>query len=220
MSSKAELGFSTLYVFGAGGHGQEIAWVARSAWREVPEIRFVVDDVRYRSSAVVDGHSVHLLDEVEFGTDSRFVVGVGDSAARRRIAGALEGRGATPATVVHSSVQRSDSAVIAPGAVVFPGSVLTTNVVIGNHAHINSGCTISHDSVVGDFSTVSPGVHVAGRVQIGAGVFIGVGANIINGLPGSPLVVGDDAVIAAGACVIASVDDGSLMAGVPAVRKR
>ncbi|MFF1635244.1 acetyltransferase [Leifsonia sp. NPDC058248] len=219
MRSELDLGFSRLYLFGAGGHGREIAWLAESAWRDVPEIVFLVDDPRY-ASGTVDGHPVRLLGDEELGPDSRFVVAVGDPASRRRIAGVIESRGASAATIVHPGVERSARVAIGEGAVVFPGSVLTTNVTIGRHAHVNAACTVSHDSRVGDFSTVSPGVHVAGNVRIGDGVFVGVGASIINGTPDAPLVVGDGAVIAAGACVIRSVDSGSLVAGVPAVRKR
>jgi len=219
MRATPELDFSTLYVFGAGGHGQEIAWVAEAAWSAAPEVVFLVDE-QQRTAAEVAGRRVALVDEVDFHADSRFVVGVGDGSVRRRVSGELEQRGAIAATIVHSSVQRSDSVVVGAGAVVFPGTVLTTNVMIGRHAHVNAGCTVSHDSTVGDFSTVSPGVHVAGRVRLGTGVFVGIGASIINGAPGGSLVVGDDAVIAAGACVISDVEGGSMVAGVPAVRKR
>jgi sugar O-acyltransferase (sialic acid O-acetyltransferase NeuD family) len=219
MHSEIELDFSRLYVFGAGGHGRETAWLAENAWRDVPEIVFLVDDQRY-ASRPVDGHPVRLLGDEEFGPDSRFVVAVGDPAARRRVAGVFESRGASAATIVHPGVERSARVAIGAGAVVFPGSVLTTNVTIGRHAHLNAACTVSHDSRVGDFSSLSPGVHVAGNVHIGEGVFVGVGASIINGSADAPLVIGDDAVIAAGACVIRSVDPGSLVAGVPAVRKR
>ncbi len=109
---------------------------------------------------------------------------------------------------------------IAAGSVICAGSILTTNVAIGEHVHVNVGCTISHDVFIGDFSTLSPGVHVSGHVHIGRDVFIGTGANIINGSANGPIVIGDGAVIAAGACVTKSVEPGALMAGVPAVRKR
>jgi acetyltransferase-like isoleucine patch superfamily enzyme len=73
---------------------------------------------------------------------------------------------------------------------------------------------------VGDFSTVSPGVNIAGNVHVGEGVFFGVGANVINGVHSRPLVIGDGAVVAAGACVTRDVEPNSMVAGVPAIRKR
>ena len=61
---------------------------------------------------------------------------------------------------------------------------------------------------------------MSAHVQIGRDVFIGTGANIIHGSAKAPIVIGDGAVIAAGACVTKSVEPDALMAGVPAVRKR
>lgn len=217
--SDSELDFSRLYIFGAGGHGREIAWLAESAWSEVPEIVFLVDNRRFLTSPV-DGYPVRILDDEYLGDDSRFVVAVGDSSLRRRVASGFESRGASAATIVHPGVEHSARVIIEAGAVVFPGCILTTDVRVGRHAHLNAACTVSHFSQVGDFSTLSPGVHVAGNVYIGDDVFVGVGANIINGPPGNPLLVGDGAVIAAGACVTDHVASGSMVAGVPAVRKR
>ena len=94
------------------------------------------------------------------------------------------------------------------------------DIALGEHVHVNIGCSVSHDVRIDDFSTLSPGVHVSGHVKIGRDVFIGTGANIINGSAASPLVIGDGALIAAGACVTKSVEAGSLVAGVPAVRKK
>lgn len=219
MRSEAALEFSRLYVIGAGGHGREVAWLAENAWREVPEIVFLVDSPGF-AGAPVDGHSVRLLQDEEFGQDSRFVVAIGDAATRRRIASVLDDRGAVATTVVHPGVQRSARVELGAGSIVFPGSIITTDVRIGRHTHINAACTVSHDARIGSFTSLSPGVHVAGNVHIGDDVFIGVGANIINGTPDAPLVIGDGAVIAAGACVIGAVEPGSLVAGVPAVKKR
>ncbi|MET3652557.1 acetyltransferase-like isoleucine patch superfamily enzyme [Dyella japonica] len=103
---------------------------------------------------------------------------------------------------------------------IYPGTVITTNTAVGPYAQINAGCTVSHDVHLGEFSTLSPGVHVAGHVCIGRDVFVGTGANIINGRPDNLLSIGDGAIIAAGACVINSVEPGAMMAGVPATRKR
>lgn len=212
-------GYSTLFIFGAGGHGREIAWLARETLPRSVAVRFLVD-ADHRRDPEVDGVPVDALDALHLSQDSRFIVAIGDPALRRATAGRLSAAGGQAATIVHPRVEMSKLVTMEPGALICAGTVVTTNVRLGSHTHVNVGCTVSHDVTIGDFSTLSPGVHVAGNVHIGAGVFIGIGASIINGQPGSPIVIGDGAVVAAGACVTGAVDAGALVAGVPAVRKR
>lgn len=211
--------FRRLYVFGAGGHGREIAHLVQQSWGCLIEMAFLVDSEAY-ASGPVHGISVGLVADVVAADADRFVVAVGDSSLRRKAALACADVGLRPAVLMHPRTEASSSVILGPGCVVCGGSVLTVDIELGQHVHINIGCTVSHDVRIGDFSTLSPGVHVSGHVYIGQDVFIGTGASIINGSAGSPLVIGDGAVIAAGACVTKSVDPGALMAGVPALRKR
>jgi sugar O-acyltransferase (sialic acid O-acetyltransferase NeuD family) len=212
-------GFQRLYIFGAGGHGREVAWLAEQAWGKAVDIKFLVDHPEYLREPI-NGIPVQLLQDAEVGLDSRFVVALGDPANRRTATAACAAAGHAPATLVHPRVEMSQRVKLGDGVVLCAATVITTDVVIGAHVHINVGSTISHDVVVGEFSTLSPGVHVSGNVTIGRDVFIGIGARIINGTPGQPLTIGDGAVIAAGACVTRQVEPGSMVAGVPAIRKR
>ena len=211
--------FNRLYVFGAGGHGREVAWLAEQAWGDEVKVVFLVDNVAYLSEPL-NGVSVGLVQDVIASDRDAYVAAVGDAKLRRRAAAACAAVGLQPASLVHPRVEASRFVSLGAGCVVCAGSILTANIRLGDHVHVNVDCTISHDVDIGDYSTLSPGVHVAGHVQIGKDVFIGTGANIINGSAGAPLVIGDGAVIAAGACVTKSVESGALMAGVPAVNKR
>lgn len=212
-------GFERLLIFGAGGHGREVAWLARQCWGESLGIEFVVD----RSEYLVDQVAripVRLLADCAASPNVRYLVALGDPSHRRKIVGACEAMGLNAALLVHPRVEASDSVALGSGCVVCAGSILTVDIDVGAHVHINVGCTVSHDVVIGDFSTLSPGVHVSGNVRIGEDVFIGTGASIINGRAGAPLLIGDGAIVAAGACVTRSVEQGSMVAGVPAIRKR
>ena len=93
---------------------------------------------------------------------------------------------------------------------------MTTNIEIGAHAQINLACTIGHDVVAGDFLTLTPGVHISGSVRFGDRVYVGTGATFVNGTEDKPLIIGDDAVIGAGACVVKDVAAGTTVVGVPA----
>lgn len=211
--------FKKLYIFGAGGSGREVAWLAEQSWGSEVEIEFLIDIPDYPRRAV-NGHAVRFIAEISPNSSVRFVVAIGDPTARRRIAALCDAVPLQETIVVHPRAEISDSVELGPGAIICAGVILTTNIRIGRHVHINLGCTVSHDAVVGDFATLSPGVHVSGHVHIGQGVLIGTGANIINGSADVPLVIGDGAIVAAGACVTKPVDAGALVVGVPAVRKR
>ncbi|MDR7097742.1 sugar O-acyltransferase (sialic acid O-acetyltransferase NeuD family) [Lysobacter niabensis] len=216
---QADPGFRRLYIFGAGGFGREVAWLAEQAWGAAVELQFLVDRPEYLREAI-NGIPVRLLQDAEVRPDSRFVVAVGDPSQRRAAVDVCTAAGHTPTLLVHPRVETSLRIALGEGAVLCAGTVVTVDVTIGVHAHVNLGCTIGHDVIVGEFSTLSPGVHVSGNVRIGRDVFLGTGACIINGTSGQPLTIGDGAVIAAGACVTRSVEPGAMVAGVPAVRKR
>ena len=203
----------TLYIFGAGGFGREIAWLAGDVRGSTTDVVFLVDDAQYLTGPV-DDIEVRLVDDVE--GPGEYVVAVGDAVLRRRAAAALDLRGLRATALVHPRTEHSSRVVFGPGSVVAVGTLMSTNIVLGAHVHLNS-CTIGHDVVLGDFVTISPGVNVSGNVVIERDAFIGTGANVIAGTPDRPLVIGAGAVVAAGATVIRAVEPGTLVAGVPAV---
>ena len=211
--------FERLLIFGAGGHGREVAWLARQVWGASFGIEFVVDGPEYLADEI-SGIAVRLLADCIAMPGTRYLVALGDPNHRRKAADACEVLGLRAAVLVHPRVEASDSVTFCGGSVVCAGSILTVDIKVGEHVHINVGCTVSHDVIIGDFSTLSPGVNVSGNVRIGEGVFIGAGASIINGRTDAPLLIGEGAVVAAGACVTRSVEPGAMVAGVPAVSKR
>lgn len=210
--------FRRLRIFGAGGSGREIAWLAEQAWGERMELQFVVDHPRYLAGPV-NGIPVALLAELEPDDEARFVVALGDPEQRKRVVAAFAAVGHRPATVIHPRAEMSRFVEVGEGAVVCAKSSITCNVTVGVHVQVNLGCSVAHDVVLGDYATLSPGARVSGHVHVGRGVFIGTNACVINGRPGEPLRIGDGAVIAAGACVTQDVPAHALVAGVPAVVK-
>lgn len=216
--SRPVIDFKTLYIFGAGGHGREIAWLARTTFGDAINIIHLVSEERYVLESV-NGNAVNLLANIRVEKSDRFVAALGDSAARREAVNKCMAIGLSAVRLVHPAIEISKWLELGAGSVLCAGSIVTTNIKIGEHVHINIGATISHDVSIGDFSTISPGVHVSGHVKIGQNVFIGTGANIINGSDDKPLIIGDNAIIAAGACVIRSVAPLTMVAGVPAVKK-
>jgi acetyltransferase-like isoleucine patch superfamily enzyme len=72
---------------------------------------------------------------------------------------------------------------------------------------------VSHHVEVGDYAQLSPGCRLGGRSRVGRRAFIGLGVTVVSGR-----VVGDDAMVWAGAVVTTDVTPGATVAGVPARR--
>jgi len=207
--------FRRWLVYGAGGHGREVAWVLRDCWNDTISISHVTDS-GFPVEDAVNGIRVLRLPEAKLVNDCAWVIAIGDPKSRREVHARLRHLKLAFPPVVHPTAQMSKSVEISNGTVIFPGSILTVNITLGPHVHININCTVSHDVRIGSFSTLSPGVNVAGRVDIGTDVFIGTNASIINGAPERFLQIGNGATIGAGACVTRSVPAGARVVGVPA----
>lgn len=201
-------------IYGAGGFAREVAWLAESANLEV--VCFVDDDPRQQGKTLNAIPVMGLADTKERYPDASLVVAVGSPQTREKMAEKAADLGFSFATIIHPRVERSRWIEVGEGTVITAGNILTTNIRLGKHVQINLDCTVGHDVVMEDYATLAPGVHVSGWVHLGKRVYAGTGAVIINGTEEAPLVIGDDAVIGAGAVVIKSVPPGVTVVGVPA----
>ncbi len=206
-------------IYGAGGFAREAAWLIGECG--TPDVGWTVpcfiDDNPSNWGQSLNGVPVVSLEEARAQyPEAELLCAVGDPRTRERLVKLAAEAGFSFATAIHPSVQRSPWVEIGVGAAVLPGSTITVNVKIGTHVHINPGCTIAHDVVIGDFALIAPGAHLSGNVHLGRRVYMGTGASIIHGSSEMPLVVGDDAIIGAGACVTRAVPPGVTVVGVPA----
>ena len=204
----------SIAVYGAGGFGREVAWLAQECGYRVC---CLIEDEPANRGASLNGFPILSLDEAVSRFPSATVApAIGRPATRAIVAGRASSRGFAFATLVHPRTEKSEWVALGAGVIICAGTILTTNIVVGDHVHLNIGCTIGHDVELGDYATLAPGVHVSGAVKIGRSVFIGTGAVIINGTRDEPLTIGDGAVVGAGACVTRSVPAATTVVGVPA----
>lgn len=203
-----------LAIVGAGGHGRETLDVVEAANEVQPTWElagFVADGA---DAELLARRSATLLGDVDVlrDLDADYVLGIGDSATRRRLDERISGFGRRAAApLVHPLASLGSDLRLAPGVILAAGARVTTNVTLGRHTHLNVNAVVSHDGVVGDFVTLSPGCLVNGNVTLGDGVFLGTGAVV---LPGR--TIGEWAVVGAGAVVTEDVPAGATVVGVPA----
>ncbi|WP_345988241.1 acetyltransferase [Sulfurimonas sp. HSL1-2] len=192
-------------IYGVGGHGRVVAQIARACG---------YTDILWIDDAVKEG----ACDFDTFKTanaDIPVALGVGSNAARQRVFEKLVTIGAEPLTLIHPSAVIAADAAVGSGSVIMPLAVVNTGATIGEGVIVNSGAVVEHDCRIGAFAHLSPNVALAGAVSVGLRTHVGIGSSVVQGVS-----IGSDAVIAAGSAVIASLPDGVMAAGVPAVIKK
>ncbi|MBN1470745.1 MAG: acetyltransferase [Syntrophaceae bacterium] len=208
-----------LAVYGAGGFGREVAWLAQSVLvknQKLEIVCFIDDDPKICGMQLNDLKVMSLSQAKKAYADLFVVSGIGVPKIREKTIKKAIAADFRFATLIHPNVEMSKWIEIGEGAVICAGNILTTNISLGKHVQINLDCTIGHDVVMEDYATLAPGVHLSGYVHVGKRAYIGTGAVIINGIQGNPIVIGDDAVVGAGACVTQSIPPGETWVGVPA----
>ncbi len=203
---------SQLYVFGAGGHAREVAWIANAAGWRVAAFLLPPSDQEGRLGSIETLFEDRIID---LPARAAAVIGIGDPMLRQRLAQRWEGR-VTWVSLRHPTATVAPDANLCAGSVLFPQSVVGPGVTIGQHVVINTGASISHDGVIEEYALLGPGARLAGHVSIGARAFIGCGAVTRAGTPEAPLRIGHDAVVGAGAAVVADVKSKARVVGVPA----
>ena len=205
-------------VYGAGGFGREVAWLAQSnviGGKSKKVVCFIDDDEEICGATLNNLEVLSLLQAKEKYPAAYVVSGIGVPKIRELTMRKASAAGFSFTTLVHPRAEMSQWVDIGEGTVICAGNILTTNIILGKHVQINLDCTIGHDVIMGDYATLAPGVHVSGCVHIGKRAYIGTGAVIINGTQQAPLIIGDDVNVGAGACVTKSISHGTWV-GVPA----
>ncbi len=142
---------------------------------------------------------------------SRVALGIGDNAARARIADACEAAGATLLSAVHPRAVVSASARVGEGAVIMALAVVNPDAVVSRGSIVNTGAVIEHDCVIGAFAHISPNASLGGACHVAAFAHLGIGATMIPRTS-----VGERTIVGAGAVVTGALPPDVVARGVPA----
>lgn len=214
--SNLDTSLNKLIIIGAGGFGKEVLWLLRDLRQAHPGFPEPLGFADSQPSTPeiqglpVLGSDSQLLRQLD-PRSTGFVISIGSSSLRARIAHAWESAGFQAITCIHPSVRHSEYISLGAGSVLCAGSTLTTDIHIGRHVIINLHCTLGHDCRVEDFCTLSPGVHLSGGVHLESGCEIGTGAVLLPGVS-----AGKNCKLGAGAVATRSLQADLTYAGVPA----
>jgi sugar O-acyltransferase (sialic acid O-acetyltransferase NeuD family) len=194
-------------VFGAGGHGKVVADILLAAGDRVAG--FIDDKCAVGSNVsglTVIGNAAWLAEN-----RSRVALGIGDNAARSRVADVCLAARAELVSAIHPRAVISASATIEAGAVVMALAVVNPDAVVERGAIVNTGAIIEHDCVVERFAHISPNAALGGGCRVGAFAHLGIGASM---LPGTS--IGERTVVGGGALVARDLEPSVVARGVPA----
>ena len=201
-----------LIIVGGGGFSREVIWLAREC-SDKWDITGILDDNPAMLGQMFCGIQVigTIADCINY-PDASFVVAVGSPRTRRAIVDKMQSYGDVIfATLIHTSVFKSDYVEIGAGSIITAGCILTTQITLGKHTIVNLACTVGHDVITGDYCTFAPMIAVSGNVTFGDGVEVGTGSSIIQGLS-----LGQGSFIGAGAVVSKDIPPNVLAVGCPA----
>lgn len=203
-----------LVLVGGSGHASDVlqAVEAVNSVRLTYQVVGVLDDADVEPGRFA-GRSVNQIGTIADlpAIDAAYVLCLGWPWTRAVVAQSIGGIGSPASPIVHPSADVGIGVELGPGTVVLGHSHLSPFVRLGAHAFVSYNASVGHETAFGDHLSVMPNAAVSGDVAGGHRVLVGTGAVVREGLR-----LGDDVRIGAGAAVVADVESGLTVVGVPA----
>lgn len=198
----------SVVIIGASGHGKVIADIIMKSGDKV--IGFLDDGVK-NGTQIVGFSVLGKTENYKNYADCEFVIAIGDSYIREKIANELPVKWYT---AIHpTAVISSLDVEIGEGTVVMANAVINSSAKIGKHCIINTGAIVEHDNVLEDYVHLSPNVVLSGIVKVGKSTHIGAGSctkQVLN--------IASDCVFGAGSVIVKDITESGTYAGVPVRR--
>lgn len=194
-------------VIGASGHGKVVADIVR---RSGDTLLGFLDDNGALPPEIAGIPVLGKVADYARYPEASFVVGIGNSGVREKIARQLDG--VRWYTAIHpSAVVSALETQIGVGSVIMANAVINPSAHIGAHCIINTSAVVEHDNHIGNFAHISVGAKLGGTVSVGAHTWIGIGTTVSNNVS-----ICDHCTIGAGAVVIRDIKESGTYVGVPA----
>ena len=192
-------------VIGASGHGKVVADIVR---RSGDTLLGFLDDNAALPSEIAGIPVLGKVADYARYPEASFVVGIGNSSVREKIARQLDG--VRWYTAIHPSavVSALETQI---GSVIMANAVINPSAHIGEHSIVNTAAVVEHDNHIGSFAHISVGAKLGGTVSVGSHTWVGIGASVSNNVS-----ICDHCMIGAGAVVIRDIKENGTYVRVPA----
>ena len=205
---------TTVYIFGAGGLGKEIA----AALENDRDVRFggFFDDNGMISSLYKELYLGNFDDLIQRSSEQvsplQLIIAIGHPEIKKSLVKKLKGKNIGFPVFIHSKahLEGLSNIQLGEGTVICAGAQLTTDIRIGKHVLVNLNSTIGHDCVIGDYCSIMPGANISGSVVLDEQVLVGSGTVVLQGHH-----IGKKAKLGAGAVITKDVPEEEIWVGVP-----
>jgi len=208
-----------LVIVGAGGFGREIMWLMSESSRLCEEyniLGFVDDGATHAQGDMINGNILLGTTQWLLSYDKEICAVLCIGTPRHR-ASIVEKLARNPnisfPTVICDGAHYSPHVKFGKGCIVYASAMLTVNIELGDFVVVGKKCCIAHDTVLDDFVTLSTNATVSG-VHIKSGVEIGMGVRVFADK--TMKVIGENAIIGAGAVVLSDIPPDCTAVGTPA----
>ncbi len=199
-----------IVIVGAGGFAREIHCLLPGFLADTP-YRFkgyLGKDQGVPTETDISGSILDDPDHYEPKTEDRFVLAIGDMAARHHAMETLKSRGAQFHTIVHPLALVADSARLGEGVVVYPFACVSNNARLDIGVKLNYYASVGHDTRLGKYCLLAPYATVNGfgileddvymathstvapQVHVGAKSKLSANSAAMNDVPANSLVFG------------------------------
>jgi sugar O-acyltransferase (sialic acid O-acetyltransferase NeuD family) len=202
-----------MIIVGTGGHARDL--MSDGTLIDNNELIFFFDNVnQFEIPLVFDKYpvtgNIGYLASLNL-SDNRFVLAIGNPAARKKLSELFSQNGFEPFSFVSNRALLACDAESGYLTDVMPYASIFGGVKIGIGCLINSYASVHHNAIIGNYCEISPGARILGGVIIGDETSIGANATILPGIK-----VGSRVTVGAGAVVIQNLPDNCTAVGVPA----
>ena len=201
-----------IVIVGAGGFGREVRNLLPSFLPEQPFgfKGFLGEDVGVPAEEDISGEILAVPEEYQPVAGDRFVLAIGNMAARRRTVEAICAKGGEFLTLVHPTAFVASSARLGPGVLIYPFAAVSNNAILEDGVKLNYFSSVGHDTFLGKHCLLAPYATVNGFGHLEEDVYLSTHSTV------APQVrVGAGSVVSANSAVMKSVPTDSFVFGVP-----
>ena len=158
-----------IVILGAGDFGKEVVWLIEEINKKKPTyiILGYLDDDTAKIGTMINGYQVigpvSYLRELNKKHNACAVIATQDVDVRKKFVDMFPEFDDWE-TLIHPSVNISDTSKVGKGCVICASNNISVNTVIGDFCLFNISVTMGHDCIVGSYVSIMSGSCISGHV--------------------------------------------------------